>query len=75
MEWIDEILRRSRIEEVFARLHVQRRRARREPLCEGKRLLVQRMAATALRTSIARTLTGDSYREFAMRLADSPLLQ
>ena len=75
LERIDEILNRSRVEEVFVRLIVQRRLARPEPLCDGDRLLLQRMAATALRTSIARTLTGDSYREFSTRLADSPLLQ
>lgn len=75
LERMDEILNRSRVEEVFVRLCVQRRLARPELLCDGDRLLLQRMAATSLRTSIARTLTGDSYREFATRLADSPLLQ
>jgi hypothetical protein len=75
LERIDEILHRSRVEEAFVRLCVQRRMARPEPLYDSDRLLLQRMAATALRTSIARTLTGDSYREFSTRLADSPLLQ
>lgn len=75
LERIDEVLNRSRVEEVFVRLCVQRRLSRPEPLCDGDRLLLQRMAATALRATIARTLTGDSYREFSTRLADSPLLQ
>lgn len=61
LECIDEILNRSRVKEAFVRLCVQRRLARPEPLCGGDRLLLQRMAATALRTSIARTLTGDFY--------------
>jgi hypothetical protein len=75
LERIDEVLNGSRVEEVFVRLCVQRRLSRPEPLCDGDCLLLQRMAATALRATIARTLTGDSYREFSTRLADSPLLQ
>jgi hypothetical protein len=75
LERMDEILQQGRVEELFVRQCVQRRLARPEPLCDGDRLLLQRMAAMALRTTLARTLTGHSYRDFSARLADSPLLQ
>lgn len=75
LERIDGILNRGRVEEVFTRQRVHRRLARGGPLCDGDRLPLQRKAATSLRTSIARTLTGDFYREFSIRLADSPLLR
>lgn len=38
-------------------------------------MLLQRISAVALRATIARTLTGDSYRDFSTRLAESSLLQ
>lgn len=86
LERIDEILCASRAEELFVRLLVKRRREELEKtagqkgkkyggLCEGDQLLIQRRASVALRTTIARTLSGDAYREFAARLADSGLLQ
>ncbi len=44
-------------------------------MCEGDQVLFQRISSVALRTPIARTLTGASFRDFAARLADSSLLQ
>jgi hypothetical protein len=86
LERIDEILRTSRVEEAFVRLCLKRRlaewkqRAEQEGrpeqrMCEGDQVLFQRMASVALRTTIARTLSGASLREFSARLADSALLQ
>ena len=44
-------------------------------LCPGDQAAFQKNAAIALRCSILRTLTGQSYRIFAQTLADSPLRQ
>jgi hypothetical protein len=86
LERIDEILRQSRVEEAFVRLCVKRRLAELENNAqqEGEpftgmgaadQVLLQRISAVALRATIARTLTGDSYRDFSTRLAESSLLQ
>ena len=86
LERIDEILRQARVEEAFIRLALKRRlgeleeRARQNGqsefgMKEGDQLQFQRICAVALRTTIARTVTGESYRDFATRLADSTLLQ
>jgi len=44
-------------------------------LCPGDQTAFQKNAAIALRCSVLRTLTGQSYRVFAQTLADSPLRQ
>jgi hypothetical protein len=86
LERIDEILRASRVEEAFVRVCLKRRlaecrqKAEREGrpdqrMCEGDQVLFQRISSVALRATLARTLTGDSLRDFATRLADSSLLQ
>jgi hypothetical protein len=86
LERIDEILRQSRVEEAFVRLCVKRRLRELEKkaqpdgrpmagLCAGDQVLLQRISAVALRATIARMLTGDSYRDFSTRLAESSLLQ
>lgn len=86
LERIDEILRTTRVEEAFVRLCLKRRLAEwnkkaeqeGEPqrgMCEGDQVLFQRICSVALRATIARTLTGDSFRDFSARLADSSLLQ
>lgn len=75
LERIDEILRSSRVEEVFIRLCLKRRLAEGKLMCAGDQVLFQRICSVALRTTIARTLTGGSFRHFAARLADSSLLQ
>lgn len=86
LERIDEILRDSRAEEAFIRLALKRRleegkkkaaekgRPSAKP-CAGDQVLFQRMSSVALRTTVARVLAGGSFRAFAARLADSPLLQ
>jgi hypothetical protein len=64
------MLTTSRAEEIFVRLRLRRRlagncskRARRPSpthgTCEGDQLILQRTAAQALWTTIARTLTGE----------------
>jgi hypothetical protein len=86
LERIDGILRGSRVEEAFVRLCLKRRVAEGkqraeeggqpdERMCEGDQVLFQRICSVALRATVARTLTGDSLRDFAARLADSSLLQ
>ena len=86
LERIDEILRTSRVEEAFVRLCLKRRLAEwkqkaeqegraDQRMCEGDQILFQRICSVALRTTVARTLTGDSFRDFSARLADSSLLQ
>jgi hypothetical protein len=86
LERIDEILRASRVEEAFVRLCLRRRLAEwkqraeqdgqpDQGMCEGDQVLFQRISSVALRTTVARALTGDSLRNFAARLADSSLLQ
>jgi hypothetical protein len=86
LERIDEILRLGRVEEAFVRLCLKRRLAERKQkaeqegrpdqrMCEGDQVLFQRISSVALRTTIARTLTGASFRDFSARLADSSLLQ
>jgi hypothetical protein len=86
LERIDEILRQGRVEECFLRLCLKRRlselETKRDPdgvavagMSAGEQQSFQRTCAVALRTTIARTLTGDSYRPFSTRLAESPLLQ
>jgi hypothetical protein len=86
LERIDEILRASRVEEAFIRVCLKRRLAegkqktgqegRPDPqMCEGDQILFQRISSVALRATVARTLTGDSLRDFSARLADSSLLQ
>ena len=86
LERIDEILRVSRVEEAFVRLCLKRRLAewkqkaeqeRRsdQRMCDGDQILFQRICSVALRATVARTLSGDSLRDFSARLADSSLLQ
>jgi hypothetical protein len=86
LERIDEILRTSRVEEAFVRLCLKRRLAEwqrkaeqegrpEQRMCEGDQVLFQRISSVALRTTVARTLTGASFRNFSARLADSSLLQ
>jgi hypothetical protein len=86
LERIDEILRTSRVEEAFVRLCLKRRLAEWQQkaeqegrsdqrMCEGDQILFQRISSVALRTTIARTLSGASFRAFSARLADSPVLQ
>ena len=46
-----------------------------KPLTNKEKIRIQHRARQVLRCGIARHLTGDAYREFSCRLADSALLQ
>ena len=86
LERIDEILGLSGAEETFQRLSLARRNederqaAEKEnrPLREwssGDQAYYQRLSSQALRCTVARTLTGESLRDFGCRLSESMLLQ
>src|ERR1035437_8861708 len=86
LERIHEVLGLSRVEETFQRLSLAQRNqseqlaAEKEnrpfyklgPVEQGS---YQRLSSQALRCNVARTLTGDSLRDFGCRLSDSGLLQ
>jgi hypothetical protein len=86
LERIDEILGLGGVEERFQRLSLARRnedeRRRAEsgkravrPLSAGEQAEYQRLSSQALRCNVARTLTGESFRDFGCRLSESMLLQ
>lgn len=86
LDRIDEILLKGRVEESFLRLSLARRNeeeqtaAARESrafhtLSPAEQENYQLVSAKALRCNLVRTLTGEGFRPFARRLADSPLLQ
>jgi hypothetical protein len=86
LERIQEMLGLSRVEETFQRLSLaqrnqaEQRAAEREnrPFYEWSPVeqeSYQRLCSQALRCNVARTLTGDSLRDFGCRLSDSGLLQ
>lgn len=86
LERIDELLRRSGVEQTFQRLSLARRDAeeRRQAAAEkrpfralsaGEQAAYQRLCSQALRCTLARTLLGLSLRDFACRLSESMLLQ
>ena len=86
LERIDEILGLGGVEEVFQRLSLARRnederaaaekekRAYRD-LSNVEQASYQRLSSQALRCNVARTLTGESFRDFGCRLSESMLLQ
>lgn len=74
-ERIDTVLSASGLEEQFIKLTLAERKT---DACRITAKRLERFAkysVLALRTNIARTLTGLDHRDFAIRLADSPLLQ
>jgi hypothetical protein len=86
LERIHEVLGLSRVEETFQRLSLaQRNQAeQREAEKENRQFYVwspveqesyQRLCSQVLRCNVARTLTGESLRDFGCRLAESGLLQ
>ena len=86
LERIHELLGLSGLEETFQRLSLARRDAqeRRQAAAEkrpfralsaGRQAAYQRLSSQALRCNLARTLLGESLRDFACRLAESMLLQ
>ncbi len=73
--WV-KTLSRSEVEQIELSGEGQRGVIRLEELICGKQQVrFQEHSIRALRCTIARTLLGGSFRDFAARLADSPLLQ
>lgn len=86
LERIHEILNLSGVEETFQRLSLARRNdgerraaeAEKRPAYElstAEQAGYQRLSSQALRCNVSRTLTGESFRDFGCRLAESMLLQ
>lgn len=86
LERIHELLGLSRVEETFQRLSLaQRNQAEQGAAAKENRPFYQwspveqesyqRLCSQALRCNVARTLTGESLRDFGCRLAESGLLQ
>src|SRR5450759_5787731 len=86
LERIQEVLGLSRVEETFQRLSLAQRNQAEQRAAEKEdrpfyqwsaveQESYQRLCSQALRCNVARTLTGDSLRDFGCRLSDSGLLQ
>src|SRR5450756_1520624 len=86
LERIQEMLGLSRVEETFQRLSLAQRNQAEQRAAEKENRpfyewspveqeSYQRLCSQALRCNVARTLTGDSLRDFGCRLSDSGLLQ
>jgi hypothetical protein len=74
-ERIDAILGSSALEQDFIALAVRDHGIDIHAMSAGRLERVARWSVLALRTNIARDLTGLAHREFCVRLADSALLQ
>jgi hypothetical protein len=86
LERINELLRQSRVEETFQRLSLAQRNQAEQRAAEKEnrpfyawsaveQASYQRLCSRVLRCNVARTLTGESLRDFGCRLAESGLLQ
>ena len=86
LERIHELLGLSRVEETFQRLSLAQRNQAEQQAAENENRpfyqwspveqeSYQRLCSQALRCNVARTLTGESLRDFGCRLAESGLLQ
>jgi hypothetical protein len=86
LERIHELLGLSRVEETFQRLSLAQRNQAEQRAAEKENRpfyqwspveqeSYQRLCSHALRCNVARTLTGESLRDFGCRLAESGLLQ
>ncbi len=86
LERIDDLLDLSRVEETFQRLSLARRNQEEQRAAEKEKrpfhelstleqARYQRRCSQALRCNVARSLTGDSFRDFGCRLSESMLLQ
>jgi hypothetical protein len=86
LERIHEVLGLSRVEETFQRLSLAQRNQDEQRAAEKENRQFyawspveqesyQRLCSQALRCNVARTLTGESLRDFGCRLAESGLLQ
>jgi len=85
LDRIDEIILSSKIEQQIVQFAIVQTAKERRSAAEKKgkkfeelsyktRLRVQAEARLSLRCAIARNLTGESFRDFSCRLADSPIL-
>jgi IS5 family transposase len=75
LQRIDELLKRSGIEERFVASSVDQWQQRQRRPSLGRQLNHQLHSHRALRCNILRTLLQEDFRGFAVRLADSPLFQ
>ena len=86
LERIHDLLDLSRVEKTFQRLSLARRNDEEQRAAERENRLFhalstveqasyQRLCSQALRCNVARSLTGDSFRDFGCRLSESALLQ
>lgn len=86
LERINEVLSLGGVEETFQRLSLARRNEGERCAAEKERrsfrefsaveqASYQRLSSQALRCNVARTLTGESFRDFGCRLSESMLLQ
>jgi hypothetical protein len=86
LERIHELLGMSRVEETFQRLSLAQRNQAEQRAAEKEsrqfykwspveQESYQRLCSQVLRCNVARTLTGESLRDFGCRLAESELLQ
>ena len=86
LERINEILAQGGVEETFQRLSLARRNEDERCAAEKEnrpfrefsvveQASYQRLSSQALRWNVARTLTGESFRDFGCRLSESMLLQ
>src|ERR1019366_4782555 len=72
---IDQLLLQSGLETQFMEADLKRWLGRRQQVSAKAQQNHQRQARRALRCNIARILLAENYRGFAVRLADSPVLQ
>ena len=86
LERMSEILSLGGVETTFQRLSLARRNEEERRAAEkenrpfrafstGEQASYQRLSSQALRCNVARTLTGESFRDFGCRLSESMLLQ
>src|SRR6266852_8040711 len=86
LERIHEILGLGGVEQMFQRLSLARRNDQEErraaeserpfrSLSMAEQAGCQRLSSQVMRCNVARTLTGESFRDFGCRLAESTLLQ
>src|SRR6266852_101124 len=86
LERIHEILGLGGVEQMFQRLSLARRNDQEQRAAEAEKRPFrslsmaeqagcQRLSSQVLRCNVARTLTGESFRDFGCRLAESTLLQ
>ena len=79
LDRINQLLDQCEVEKQFVILStewwLQQQARPAEPVSAVQQRIFQQHSRKALRCNIARTLLGESYRDFSARLADSPVLQ